>query len=69
MFGLAEKLSLPLLALFWIGTILVMTWIIFRPPPRPRRTRDREDLAPKQPRGPLTASQKVALTRRRRLAR
>ena len=70
--GLVEKLALPFLALCWITTILVLAWIVFRPESRPRRRGEAEPDATAtvaHPRGPLTAAQKVALSRRRRLAR
>jgi hypothetical protein len=73
MLGLGEKLALPFLALVWAGAILSMCWIIFRPPVEPRRSDVTETgsqkRAQKRRRGPLTAKEKTALSRRRPLAR
>lgn len=72
MLPLVEKLSLPFLALCLFGTIIVMAWIIFRPDPHaPKIDAGRDDVAntPVRPSGPLTAIQRTALSRRRRLAR
>lgn len=70
MLGLVEKLSLPFLALCLFGTIFVMAWLIFRPDPRVGDDRrDAPSARLMQPKGPLTASQRTALNRRRRLMR
>lgn len=72
MLGLVEKLSLPFLALCLFGTIFVMAWLIFRPDPRVGGISGHGDdraNGPIQPSGPLTATQRTALSRRRRLAR
>jgi hypothetical protein len=72
MLGLAEKLALPFLALFWAGGIFVMCWIVFRPP----KTRRSEGAEPgplkisRTRRGrPLVSSEKPALPRRGPLVR
>jgi hypothetical protein len=73
MLGLAEKLALPFLALFWAGSIFVMCWIVFRTPPKEQRSEAAKPgsmkLAKARRGRPLGSSEKPALSRRRPLTR
>lgn len=72
MIALIEQAALPTLALLWVIGIVMMALRIFRAPKYRERLEDQAArVAPRAetPSGPLTATQRTALARRRRLAR
>jgi hypothetical protein len=73
MYVIAERLALPILGLIWMAGILIMAWFSFRSPAQLRRLQSKTIALPPRnemrPQGPISAAQRTALSRRRKLSR